>query len=82
MAPFKHPLRQVLVALACVQPVALTQQDMQAQQENDLEAMRQDVVPLSAPDSGRRHGPRLTNMNHTLRCLSNARNCPLTFCCK
>lgn len=53
----KHPLRLSLVALACVlaagcasvQPVALTPQDMQAQQQKDSEAMRQDVAPLTGP---------------------------------
>ena len=52
-----NPLRLSAVALACavfagcasVQPVALTQQDMQAQQQKDGEAMRKDVAPITGP---------------------------------
>lgn len=51
------PLRWSLIALACavatgcanVQPVALTQQDMQAQQQKDAENLRKDVAPISGP---------------------------------
>lgn len=51
------PLRWSLVALACVvatgcanvQPVALTQQDMQTQQQKDTQAMRKDVAPINGP---------------------------------
>ena len=54
---FKSPMRLSLVALACVvitgcasvQPVALTQQDMLAQQQKDGEAMRKDVAPINGP---------------------------------
>ena len=54
---FSAPVRLSLVALACavitgcasVQPVALTQQDMQAQQQKDAEAMRKDVEPIRGP---------------------------------
>ncbi len=53
----KKPLRLSLIALACalaagcasVQPVALTPQDMQAQQQKDTEAMRKDVEPIAGP---------------------------------
>ncbi len=53
----KKPLRFSLIALACalaagcasVQPVALTRQDMQAQQQKDTEAMRKDVEPIAGP---------------------------------
>ncbi len=53
----KKPLRFSLIALACtlaagcasVQPVALTPQDMQAQQQKDTEAMRKDVEPIAGP---------------------------------
>lgn len=53
----KQPLRLTLVALACVlaagcanvQPVALTPQDMQAQQKKDAETMRKDVEPITGP---------------------------------
>ena len=55
--PLKKPLRLSLIGLACalaagcasVQPVALTPQDMQAQQQKDTEAMRKDVEPITAP---------------------------------
>jgi outer membrane protein TolC len=54
---FSRPLRMGVVAMACVvaagcasvQPVALTTQDMQAQQQQDREAMRKDVEPINGP---------------------------------
>ena len=55
--PLKKPLRLSLIALACavaagcasVQPVALSPQDMQAQQKDDSQAMRKDVEPITGP---------------------------------
>ena len=38
-----------LVGCASVQPVALTPQDMQSQQQKDAEAIRKDVAPLNGP---------------------------------
>ncbi len=57
VAWMKKPLRLSLIALACamaagcasVQPVALTPQDMQAQQQKDTDAMRKDVEPITGP---------------------------------
>jgi outer membrane protein TolC len=56
-ATWVHPLRLSLVAVACllasgcasVQPVALSQQDMQAQLQQDSDTMRKDVEPISGP---------------------------------
>lgn len=56
-ATWVHPLRLSLVAVACllasgcasVQPVALSQQDMQAQLQQDSDSMRKDVEPISGP---------------------------------
>lgn len=56
-AQIKTPLRWSLVALACVvatgcanvQPVALTQQDMQTQQQKDAAGLRKDVAPINGP---------------------------------
>jgi len=53
----QNALRLSLLTLAClaaagcanVQPVALTQQDMQAQQLKDSESMRKDVEPITGP---------------------------------
>lgn len=53
----KKPLRLGLIALACtlaagcasVKPVALTPQDMQAQQQQDAAATRKDVEPIHGP---------------------------------
>jgi outer membrane protein TolC len=50
-----RPLQLTLIALGCltaagcasIQPVALTTQDMQAQQQKDHEAMRKDVEPIA-----------------------------------
>ena len=50
-------LRLSLIGMACitvvgcasVQPVALTPQDMQVQQQKDAEAIRKDVAPLNGP---------------------------------
>ena len=54
---FPSPLRWTLVAVACVgasgcasvQPVALSQQDMQAQQQKDSVNLRKDVEPITGP---------------------------------
>ncbi len=54
---YSVPVRLSAVALFCllaagcasVQPVALTSQDMQAQQKKDAEAMRKDVEPITGP---------------------------------
>lgn len=51
------PLKLSIVAFSCVlaagcasvQPVALSPQDMQAQQQKDTEAMRKDVEPITGP---------------------------------
>jgi outer membrane protein TolC len=56
-ATLGSPLRLSLVAVAClvasgcasVQPVALSQQDMQAQLQQDADAMRKDVEPITGP---------------------------------
>ncbi len=53
----KSSLRMSAIAMACVlaagcasvQPVALSPQDMQAQQQKDTEAMRKDVEPITGP---------------------------------
>lgn len=53
----KSSLRMSAIAMACVlaagcasvQPVALSPQDMQAQQQKDTEVMRKDVEPITGP---------------------------------
>ena len=65
-----------MVALACVvatgcanvQPVALTQQDMQTQQQKDAAGLRKDVAPINGPLSLDEAMARALKYNLDRRC--------------